>query len=87
MKLCRLSREQSRVSKLAPSCVISTGWGLRFMYSIKQQASLFVKQYVEDTDGIRTREAALVGTPLPRGFLWPLGYHILLIRNLLIVVS
>ena len=57
------------------------------MYSIKQQALLFVKQYLEDTDGIRTREAALVGTPLPRGFLWPLGYRIVLIRWFLIVMS
>ena len=57
MKLYRLSREQSRVSKMAPSGVTSTGWGLRFMYSIKQQALLIVKE--KDADGIRTHEAVL----------------------------
>ena len=46
MKLNWLSREQSRVSEMAPSGVISTGWGLCFMYSIKQQALLCVKLHL-----------------------------------------
>ena len=43
--------------------------------AVPPAASLLVSKNVDgDGGGIRTREAAQVGSPLQGNFLWPLGY-------------